>query len=656
MRSLSATLLAAQKKSSRLPYLKVEVLDRVAGLARLWWSRLYTGSEADYHHAATMPGDGSLLRARVDPATYQLFLQRVTNPEPQSNFASWSGMGQVSDVSGVALGSEGATVLLFSVDSDQQTIAVRESTDYGATFASPVTVVAAPSPVGWLAADVKANGDAALFYSLSATIYVLLRTSGAWGSPIPWSNSASAITGLTCIHRGDWNLLVCGQDSHGDFQVWSCLYGDGYSLDPGLWSSLAEVSTASSGSNVEFRCPFLGFPGVFRAFFVEKYSGTVSYQRPLWTHSLSTAEFIENLWREPVPFDFSGSYGLALAYSASYVWLSSPSGVWRASLAPAIADITQDVIRLAAQVPGGLEMELRNDDGRFNALGSGAYAAIKLGSEVAVSPGYRTEIGVESSPGLSFWIRSWEHRSQGGKAILLVRGEDAWSLLREWKARRQFAWEAGVQSVFQILRFLFSRAGLELSSLSVSQTITDHSPAFTVHPSDSSLGAVERLLAMVPDVILFHNSRGYVKNPQGGDAVDYAYGTDHPLIEGRYGTSAAVINRVQVFGQGVFYDAPDWGEVSAMGPRLFQVHDLNLSTSAQTQDRGQTQLQKALRDTMGGEVTVPANCGQELYDVVEITDPRAGLSAARRRIEGIRLDYAATKPTVYRQRLFLARV
>jgi len=79
----------------------------------------------------------------------------------------------------------------------------------------------------------------------------------------------------------DWNLAICGQDSAGKYKVWTCVYGDGYSQSPGTWSSLAELTVANPGSNVEFRCPYVNFPDVFRIFFVEKYSGTASYSRAL---------------------------------------------------------------------------------------------------------------------------------------------------------------------------------------------------------------------------------------------------------------------------------------------------------------------------------------------------------------------------------------
>jgi len=77
MRNLSSTLLAAQKKATRRPYVKVHVVERVGGITRFNWSSLYEGSESDHFHAATCSGDGSLIRLRVDPADNKLYRQKV---------------------------------------------------------------------------------------------------------------------------------------------------------------------------------------------------------------------------------------------------------------------------------------------------------------------------------------------------------------------------------------------------------------------------------------------------------------------------------------------------------------------------------------------------------------------------------------------------
>ena len=52
---------------------------------------------------------------------------------------------------------------------------------------------------------------------------------------------------------------------------------------------------------------------------------------------------------------------------------------------------------------------------------------------------------------------------------------------------------------------------------------------------------------------------------------------------------------------------------------------------------------------------VPVNCGQQLYDVIEVTDARAGLAAAKRRVLGMTLVYQPQRGE-YFQRLELGGV
>jgi hypothetical protein len=49
------------------------------------------------------------------------------------------------------------------------------------------------------------------------------------------------------------------------------------------------------------------------------------------------------------------------------------------------------------------------------------------------------------------------------------------------------------------------------------------------------------------------------------------------------------------------------------------------------------------------------NCGQQLYDVVAVTDPRAGLDAVNKRVLGIVLGYYPRRGE-YRQRLQLGAI
>ena len=224
-----------------------------------------------------------------------------------------------------------------------------------------------------------------------------------------------------------------------------------------------------------------------------------------------------------MPFDLASEFGQAIAFSATAVWLSTPSGVWSASLIATTLDVTADVLEAETDdrpFGGRCRVVLRNDGGRYFTLPS----QIKIGAEVRVSPGYITSSGPQVSDGPAYWVTGIERRSAGGEGTLVIEARDAWSLLAEWRARRQYSWAAGERNVFGILQFLFSRAGLEFSSSGSSATAGNLYPAFTVHPGDSGLAAVRRLLAMVPDVIFVRGEFAFLTEPLASEATDYAYG------------------------------------------------------------------------------------------------------------------------------------
>jgi hypothetical protein len=373
----------------------------------------------------------------------------------------------------------------------------------------------------------------------------------------------------------------------------------------------------------------------------------------MWCHSLGSAEFISNLWREPVPFDLTTDYGLQISYHGSYAWLCCPFGVWRAALSLSSVDVSQDVLSLTATCEpfnGEARIELRNDDSRYNEV-----SAIFEGAEVLISPGYRTGVGIEVSPGPAYWIAGWEYISQPGRATFIIHAEDGWGLLRHWRARRQFSWAKDERNVFQLLAFIFARAGLEFSALSYSDEIVNHYPAFTIHPGESGAAAVRHLLEMVPDVLFFRGRYGYIINPKSDDATTYSYGLEHSVIWGMYSHLSPEVDWVQVFGDGVIIEGFDWKRVAKVYDRLYQVHDLNLDTANKAQKRAEAELRRQEMAAIDDEILVPVNCGQELYDVVEVTDNRAGLFGERRRVMGMRLLYSAREGR-YEQRLRLGGV
>jgi hypothetical protein len=667
VRQLSSTLLAAQQEASRTPCIKVEVSNKHAGVVRLRWERLYEGSEDDYHHAATMPGDGSLVRARVTPPANsgKLYRQRVVDPNPQSDFSQWTYTSHydVVVVAGASLGSE---VSIFWINGDRELYHLK-STDYGASWGSPQLLTYSPTTaINGIACAYKPNGDIALFFADQATLYVMKRVNDQWGSKVAWDKTTGDLSGVAAVYDGDWNLFLTGQDTGGDYKLWSLVHGDGGEVAAGDWSELKVLATAPSDGEYEYRAAFMAKPDVYRGFFVEKFNGNQSYNRPFWSHSVAESKFTDNLWHEPVPFNLECLYGLAIAHHGNYAWLSAPNGVWRAKLTEEKLDLSADVLSLKEEIKpdgGSLSLELTNDDGQYSAPGENDLAVLDIGSQLAFSPGYVTTQGNEVSSGPTFVLESFEHISAGGKASLVLNALDGWSLIENWRARHQFRWnkQSEEMSIKEMLEFVLGRVGLRLEVNSASSALTGDYPDFAINPGQRGDNIIQRLLSFVPDVLFIEGDTAYLVNPLVSDDSDYSYGSAHAIFEGRYKAGAGEPNRLQVEGydsaqeEPIVVDSFAWGEIDRLYDRLGRIEDKNIESAAAAEDRGQSHLRKAEMAAASGAILVPVNCGQQLYDVIDITDSRASLAAAKRRVNGLTLVYNPRRGE-YRQRLLLSGV
>ncbi len=240
---------------------------------------------------------------------------------------------------------------------------------------------------------------------------------------------------------------------------------------------------------------------------------------------MAGSSFTDGLWREPVPFNSSQQYGLAMAHDSAYAWLSSPSGVWRADRSEHRLDLTADVTGVRQEsviASGSLLVELRNDDGRYAAPGQGDLAVLDIGCRLDFSPGYQTgSPAASAATGPGFYLESWEHTSAAGKASLLLHARDGWGALGEWRARQQFRWNKTTDDycVKDIMAVVLARVGLKLVVISASSAATGFYPDFTVNPGDSGREAIAKLLSFVPDAIFVEGDTAYLVNPQASDEL-----------------------------------------------------------------------------------------------------------------------------------------
>ena len=278
MRSLSETLLAAQKQAAYMPYVKLEAKNMIGGVTRLDWQRLYEGAEEDYFHALTMPADGSLVRVRITPPSdsRKLYYQRIAAPDEESDFSQWTNTGQYNTVI-TAAASLGTEVSIFWIKSDRKIQRI-VSTDCGQSWSAPQIIDYSPTTaINGISAAYKPNGDIALFFADQSILYVKKYTGGAWQARSAWDKSSGTLSGVAAIYDGDWRLFVTGQDIEDNYRLWSLVYGDGGDVPAGEWGELKSFAQAPADSGYVYRHAFLDKPDVFRAFFIEQFSGSQPY-------------------------------------------------------------------------------------------------------------------------------------------------------------------------------------------------------------------------------------------------------------------------------------------------------------------------------------------------------------------------------------------
>lgn len=113
---------------------------------------------------------------------------------------------------------------------------------------------------------------------------------------------------------------------------------------------------------------------------------------------------------------------------------------------------------------------------------------------------------------------------------------------------------------------------------------------------------------------------------------------------------------MQVFGAGVYGEQFDWAGAEAWPNAGRQVHDANIASTTDAQARAAAELRLTAVAADTGAVSAGVNCGQQLYDVVEITDPGAGLVRAKRRVTGVQVQYSRTGTARYDMTLNLGGV
>jgi hypothetical protein len=671
MRTLSDTLLSAQKKAHRLPYVEAEVRDYEQGIKRLTWTRLYTGSEPDNHHGSAFDGQGSMHRIRA-AADNILYRQKITDPGPSSDYSQWINIA--TDCDGpCAIAAYGAKVYIF-YKTTGNVLWKYYSHDYGQSWDDAQLISYAD--VLSMAACWWGTGDIVVCFALKSNQLngITLDTSTQTATQHVWSDGNHPLLdtyGIGATYNPFWpaiEIVFAGKESdtpYNHYDLFRTWFSSSYNF-----LALESFLAYPEGEDFSLEYPDCHLPAGAQSYetnrivVAEKFTGITAYTRPIACHMVKGTYWNDTTFTEPKPFlDISLDYGLRLQSTAGYWWLEKPDGVWRAPRpAEPPLDLTRGIVALSQSRHSTLVLELDNSKGQYANPGQGNLANLKKRSEVVLKLGYKTTAGKETSEAGTYWIDSWEYSSEPNMSRFILTCMDGWGLADCWTARYQMRWnkdEVNPKSVWQILYQLLARVGIKLTNTPAkpqSSAINNFYPDFAVNPGTRGDTAIRKLLSFVPDKLVFRGQEAFTKNPLASESSCYSYGTDHAILSGEY-TDAITVSRARAIGRDnsdnrILEEALDWDFLQLAIDILEQDYDPNLQTAARAQERADAILREASLRAERGNLVIPTNVGQELLDVVTVTDERCGILEENYRVETIQTHYDR-RQGIYTQRLAL---
>jgi hypothetical protein len=652
LRTLSSTLLAAQKKPDRLPYVEAKVYDFDQGIKRLSWTRLYTGSEPDNHHGIAFDGQGSMHRIRVNGSS--LYRQKVASPGEASDYTQWTLLA--SNCAGpCAIAAYGAKIYIF-YRTTANVLWKYYSHDYGVNW-SNAQLVTAYTDVLSMAATWWGTGNIVVCFAFKAgqqngiviDTTTQATTEHTWlgSSQHPWGNNY----GAGCYYTPDHiDLVVAAWEANTPYNLYG-LYRQQFD-NTYTFTDVEPFITAPEGEGITYEFPDCHKPASAQDYEntlivgVEKFTGTTAYTRPLICHAVRGSDFYSMAFTEPKPFlNITSNFGLRTSSTSDYWWLERPDGVWRAPRASAAPlDLTPNIVSLnviarSEATKQSLVIELDNSRAQYS-------TPPEKRSEVVLKLGYKTTAGNEAVEVGRYWLDSWEYSSSPNISILKLFCLDGQGLADSWTSRFLMRWPTS-KNVWEIIQEIICRWGINLTmpaGIPYSSASQNLYPDFTLPPGTAGDSALRRILSFIPDSLVFAGNEAYLKDLRADEASSYSYGAGHIILQGEYSQSVP-LTRARAIGRDaadarIVEDAIDWTNLQ-LGIDIFnQDYDPNLQTATRAQERADAILRKGSLRAERGNLVIPVNVGQELYDVITVTDQRCGITSKKYRVMDIDVNYS----------------
>jgi len=131
----------------------------------------------------------------------------------------------------------------------------------------------------------------------------------------------------------------------------------------------------------------------------------------------------------------------------------------------------------------------------------------------------------------------------------------------------------------------------------------------------------------------------------------------HIILDGQYTRGSPGVNRIYIIGKDsegnpVYGTSLNQAEIDLVGERLDFNQDLSIPTTAKAADVAAAAVAKARLTGSRGFIVIPPNCGQELWDVVQVTDKPTAQSQQKYRVIAVGFDYEPRRAR-YQHKLIL---
>ncbi len=704
MRTLTATLEAAQRANSQAPAVRVEIRDKQPR-----WRQWSLQQAYDVQMACCAYGSGiavAILDADGD-IWFKLVAYGGSWQEWPGTYTEVFTSALVWPHGDVAISNNSGTLRIFFILHDGTQVQCIESTDGGATWGAAVSVKSLVSSAATDYFKLASAGQNDVFWARdkSGYRYVYYRKfeGGAWGSEVPLLTLCetggeyghcgglgafySASAGYIGLAAAFWGVLV--DDGRVVFAHVNATNGAVISRARIAPPGYAPVGFTPMWPSVS-RCTSL-FGASWVVSYVDKFASVTTS----WANRVAILSRDGDHWSYKVPLDVDTTYErrLNLVEGGGYMFAAHCLQVhyllgWTAGDVLRNHTIESELrgyVMDERPDRGSLVVEVDNSDGRYDVGGAGGTAPeCAIFAQVSANPGLTTSSGAERVEARPFLLWAVTRLRSAGRNRARLYCVDGWELFRIWRPDAVYVFEG--KTVRWCIEELAARVGFwEVSfdaSAAWSQTVaylavageatdwkgnqlvrawgrwlTLHDPAMAFDDRVDGYTALQGILALVGGQARWGNGADvdhlycFVPGAAGEDAADYSYAAGE-VLETEVVDSFVWPTRVRAMGDGVSYEAESVAAGQAAGMEILGLLSATTwTTEAECKVAADASMQDAAaRQKAGGRLLVRPNLGLELWDVVAVTDARVGdgsgvgsLAAATYRLNGIRTEWDAGK-------------